>query len=230
MLRLLCDPYVLVCCVSLVSTYSSLAFIEPLLPVWMKGNFEDPVPTTYSVGLILLSLTVAYTIGSLVYGRLPGERCYWLNALVSQIIVAVCLALLPLVGLAHSHNLYYSIIPLFFLGFFYAVVDLVVSLLVGEIVEKRYTYTYGGVYALVSTAFGVGFVISPICGLTVAKYVDFNWAAWGLAIFIFATSFVLVFLRNIKGRGEEEGASEAAAVGDPTEKTKLLSGSAESSA
>ena len=130
--------------------------------------------------------------------------------------VAVCLALLPLVAFPRSHNLYYAIIPLFFLGFFYAVVDLVVSLMLSEVVEKRYSNTYGGVYALFSTAFGVGFVISPICGTAVAKYANFNWAAWGLAITIFATSFVLVFLRDVKGRGEE-GASR-----DPIEETKLL--------
>ena len=225
MLRLLCDPYVLVGFVSLVSTYSSLAFTEPLLPVWMKATFRHPTPTTYSLGLILLSVSLAYSIGSFIYGRLPGRRCYWLDALLSQILVAVCLALLPLVAFPRSHNLYYAIIPLFFLGFFYAIVDLVVSLMLSEIVEKRYSYTYGGVYALFSTAFGVGFVISPICGTAVAEYANFNWAAWGLAITIFATSFVLVFLRDVKGRGEE-GASR-----DPIEETKLLlSGSAESSA
>ncbi|XP_065835321.1 chromaffin granule amine transporter-like [Oscarella lobularis] len=229
MFRLLCDPYVAVCCLSLISTYSSLAFMEPLLPVWMKAKFHEPTPTTYSVGLILLALTIAYTIGSLVYGRIPGERSYWLNALVSQIVVAACLALLPLVAIPSSRNLFYAIIPLFFMGLCYGVVDLVVSLVLGVVVEKRYAYTsYGGVYALVSTSFTISFVVSPICGATVAKYVHFNWAAWGLAIFIFATSFFLVFLRDMKG-GAEEGASSKAAV-EPTEKTKLLSGSAESSA
>ena len=228
MFRLLCDPYVAVCCLSLVSTYSSLGLIEPLLPLWMKAKFRRPTPTTYDVGLILLALTVGFTIGSFVYGRIPGERCYWLNALVSQIVVAACLALLPLVALPNSRNLYYAIIPLFFMGLCFALVDLVLSLVLGIVVEKRYAYTsYGGVYAIVSTVFAVSFVISPICGTTVAKYVNFNWAAWGLAIFIFSTSFVLVLLRGMKG-GAEEGAEEAAV--EPTEKTKLLAGSAESSA
>eukprot|EP00118_Oscarella_pearsei_P010131 m.60923 g.60923 ORF g.60923 m.60923 type:complete len:69 (+) comp34954_c0_seq1:1171-1377(+) len=67
-------------------------------------------------------------------------------------------------------------------------------------------------------AMGVGFVISPICGSTVAKYVNFDWAAWGLAIYIFVSSFLLLFLREIKEQSEEK---------DTTETTSLLGTSIE---
>ncbi|XP_065838511.1 chromaffin granule amine transporter-like isoform X1 [Oscarella lobularis] len=181
------DSYILVGFFALVLTAASLSLTEPILPTWMKNNFHDPEATPSRVSYIMAAVSLAYVFAAPAAGKVPS-RWWWLSAMIGMILIAVGMALLPLVALFHKYNLYISLVPLVFMGVGVGAVDAAMSPLLGMVADVRYTSVYGTVYSIVSTAFCVGFIISPIYGSAVARYVDFGWAAWSVAVATFVCS------------------------------------------
>eukprot|EP00118_Oscarella_pearsei_P020573 m.224035 g.224035 ORF g.224035 m.224035 type:complete len:296 (+) comp39988_c1_seq14:2632-3519(+) len=196
---LMCDSYVLVVFVTFVLSGLSLSVVEPILPTWMENNFTNPKGTPARISLVMASLSIAYVVAPPIAGRMSKEY-WWLGGIVGQMLIATGMALLPCAMYLSTHRLYFCLLPLLLMGVGMGIGDAVLVPLLGTIVDVRYTSVYGSIYAISTTAFCIGFAIGPIYAVSVAKYVSFRWATWSASVAVFAFSFLIIHLKNIKKR------------------------------
>ncbi|XP_035307772.1 chromaffin granule amine transporter isoform X3 [Cricetulus griseus] len=151
LLTLLKDPYILVAAGSICLANMGVAILEPTLPIWMMQTMCSP---EWQLGLAFLPASVAYLIGTNLFGVLANKMGRWLCALVGMVAVGISLLCVPL-----AHNIFGLIGPNAGLGFAIGMVDSSLMPIMGYLVDLRHTSVYGSVYAIADVAFCIGFAI-----------------------------------------------------------------------
>ncbi|XP_065840152.1 chromaffin granule amine transporter-like [Oscarella lobularis] len=194
MWTLIKDPYVLLGFIVLTMSQLPVAVTEPLVPSWMETNFL-PKPKPYSIGLVLLSLTISYMIVAPLVGKVHGKH-RWIGVLLGMIIMIIGLCTLPLAALPQRNNIYYSIVPLFLMGVGIGLTDSLMYPTMGALADLRHSSAYGGMYALTDIAVNIGFVIGPLYSSGIDQLVNFNWAMWSVGIIAVLCCPFIAFLKS----------------------------------
>eukprot|EP00073_Rattus_norvegicus_P053105 XP_017455489.1 PREDICTED: chromaffin granule amine transporter isoform X2 [Rattus norvegicus] len=123
-----------------------------------------------AAGLAFLPASVAYLIGTNLFGVLANKMGRWLCSLVGMVAVGISLLCVPL-----AHNIFGLIGPNAGLGFAIGMVDSSLMPIMGYLVDLRHTSVYGSVYAIADVAFCVGFAIGPSTGGVIVQVIGFPW-------------------------------------------------------
>ncbi|KAL1772823.1 chromaffin granule amine transporter isoform X1 [Sigmodon hispidus] len=195
LLTLLKDPYILVAAGSICLANMGVAILEPTLPIWMMQTMCSPV---WQLGLAFLPASVAYLIGTNLFGVLANKMGRWLCSLVGMLAVGISLLCVPL-----AHSILGLIGPNAGLGFAIGMVDSSLMPIMGYLVDLRHTSVYGSVYAIADVAFCMGFAIGPFTGGAVVQVIGFPWLMVIIGVINIAYAPLCCFLKNPPAREEK---------------------------
>ncbi|EDL28728.1 chromaffin granule amine transporter isoform X1 [Mus musculus] len=195
LLTLLKDPYILVAAGSICLANMGVAILEPTLPIWMMQTMCSP---EWQLGLAFLPASVAYLIGTNLFGVLANKMGRWLCSLVGMVAVGISLLCVPL-----AHNIFGLIGPNAGLGFAIGMVDSSLMPIMGYLVDLRHTSVYGSVYAIADVAFCVGFAIGPSTGGVIVPVIGFPWLMVIIGTINIIYAPLCCFLQNPPAKEEE---------------------------
>ncbi|XP_075840681.1 chromaffin granule amine transporter [Microtus pennsylvanicus] len=195
LLTLLKDPYILVAAGSICLANMGVAMLEPTLPIWMLQTMCSP---EWQLGLAFLPASVAYLIGTNLFGVLANKMGRWLCSLVGMVAVGISLLCVPL-----AHNIYGLIGPNAGLGFAIGMVDSSLMPIMGYLVDLRHTSVYGSVYAIADVAFCMGFAIGPSTGGAIVQVIGFPWLMVIIGVINIVYAPLCCFLKNPPAKEEK---------------------------
>jgi DHA1 family solute carrier family 18 vesicular amine transporter 1/2 len=193
---LLKDPYILIAAGSITFANMGVAMLEPSLPLWMLDNMNAP---KWQQGAVFLPASIAYLIGTNLFGPLAHKIGRWLCAMLGMVVVGICLVAIPF-----AKTFYDLLAPNGGWGVAVGMVDSAMMPLMGYLVDLRHVPVYGSVYAIADVAFCVGFAVGPALSGSIIKGVGFSWMLWIIAIVNFLYAPLLLFLRNPPGKDEKQ--------------------------
>ncbi|GAU94301.1 hypothetical protein RvY_06099 [Ramazzottius varieornatus] len=174
LLNLLKDPYILIAAGSIMFANMGIAMLEPSLPIWLR---ETVKASAWQTGSAFLPASIAYLLGTNLFGPLGHKMGRWLASMVGMIIVGICLLAIPSAG-----SISHLIVPNAGLGFAIGMVDSSMMPIMGYLVDIRHTAVYGSVYAIADVAFCLGFAIGPALSGTIVKNAGFPAMMYGIGI------------------------------------------------
>lgn len=192
---LITDPYILLAAGSITFANMGIAMLEPMLPIWM---FDTMNASNWQQGAAFLPASIAYLIGTNVFGPLAFKLGRWLTAMIGMAVVGICLFLIPF-----STRFEHLIAPNLFMGFAIGMVDSSMMPAMGYLVDLRHVSVYGSVYAIADVAFCIGYAVGPAFGGSVVKTIGFTWMLWIIAVLNIAYAPLLYFLRSPPGNAEK---------------------------
>ncbi|XP_051025832.1 chromaffin granule amine transporter isoform X1 [Acomys russatus] len=195
LLTLLRDPYILVAAGSICLANMGVAILEPTLPIWMMQTMCSP---EWQLGLAFLPASVAYLIGTNLFGVLANKMGRWLCSLFGMVAVGISLLCVPL-----AHNIFGLIGPNAGLGFAIGMVDSSLMPIMGYLVDLRHTSVYGSVYAIADVAFCMGFAIGPSTGGAVVQVIGFPWLMVIIGVINIVYAPLCFFLKNPPAKEEK---------------------------
>ncbi|CAH8635244.1 unnamed protein product [Schistosoma rodhaini] len=188
LIELLKDPYILIAAGSITFGNLGMSVLEPTLPLWMKTTMNS---TEWQQGVAFLPSSLSYLVGTNIFGPISHRIGRGYSAGLGLLITTGCL-----IGLPFSKRMEHLIAPMFGLGFAVGMVDSSMMPIMGYLVDLRHVAVYGSVYAIADVAFCFSFVIGPIVGSVLVKYLGFHWMMWITAIICFIYSPLTLFLKN----------------------------------
>nr|CAH0112110.1 unnamed protein product [Daphnia galeata] len=194
--ELLMDPYIIVAAGAITFGNMGIAMLEPSLPIWMMDTMCAP---KWQLGVAFLPASIAYLIGTNLFGPLGHKMGRWLAALVGLVVIGVCLMLIPF-----ATNIGDLVLPNAGLGFAIGMVDSSMMPQLGYLVDIRHAAVYGSVYAIGDVAFCLGFAIGPALSGTLVQTIGFEWMLFGIAIISFMYAPLLYYLRNPPTKEERQ--------------------------
>ncbi|CAH8636240.1 unnamed protein product [Schistosoma haematobium] len=189
--ELLKDPYILVAAGSITFGNLGMSVLEPTLPLWMKTRMNS---TEWQQGIAFLPASLSYLVGTNIFGPISHRIGSGYSAGLGLLITTGCLIAVPF-----SKRMEHLIAPMFGLGFAVGMVDSSMMPIMGYLVDLRHVAVYGSVYAIADVAFCLSFVVGPIVGAILVKFLGFNWMIWITAIICFLYAPLTLFLRNPSG-------------------------------
>ncbi|XP_072123026.1 synaptic vesicular amine transporter-like [Mobula birostris] len=90
LLTLLRDPYILIAAGSLCFSNMAIAMMEQALPIWMMKTMCSP---KLHLGLVFLPTTIAYMLGTNLFGVLANKMGRWLCSLTGMLILGISMIL-----------------------------------------------------------------------------------------------------------------------------------------
>ncbi|XP_049982872.1 chromaffin granule amine transporter isoform X2 [Alexandromys fortis] len=151
-----------------------------------------------AAGLAFLPASVAYLIGTNLFGVLANKMGRWLCSLVGMVAVGISLLCVPL-----AHNIYGLIGPNAGLGFAIGMVDSSLMPIMGYLVDLRHTSVYGSVYAIADVAFCMGFAIGPSTGGAIVQVIGFPWLMVIIGVINIIYAPLCCFLQNPPAKEEK---------------------------
>ena len=106
------------------------------------------------LGVAFLPASIAYLIGTNLFGPLGHKMGRWLAALIGLVVIGLCLMMIPF-----ATNIGDLVLPNAGLGFAIGMVDSSMMPQLGYLVDIRHSAVYGSVYAIGDVAFCLGFAI-----------------------------------------------------------------------
>ncbi|XP_064465792.1 synaptic vesicular amine transporter-like [Ornithodoros turicata] len=193
---LLRDPYILAAAGAITFANMGIAVLEPSLPLWLMDTMRAP---RWQQGAVFLPASIAYLIGTNVFGPLGHRMGRWLSSMTGLFTIAICLVCIPM-----ARHVNHLIVPNAGIGFAIGMVDSSMMPMLGYLVDLRHTSVYGSVYSIGDTAFCVGFVLGPIVSSAVVKHLGFQALLYMTAAVCFLYSPLMLLLRNPPGRNENQ--------------------------
>ncbi|KAK4018073.1 synaptic vesicular amine transporter [Daphnia magna] len=194
--ELLMDPYILIASGAITFANMGIAMLEPSLPIWMMDTM---CAEKWQLGVAFLPASIAYLIGTNLFGPLGHKMGRWLAALVGLVVIGICLMLIPF-----ATDIGDLVLPNAGLGFAIGMVDSSMMPQLGYLVDIRHAAVYGSVYAIGDVAFCLGFAIGPALSGTLVQTVGFGWMLFGIAIINFMYAPLLYYLRNPPTKEERQ--------------------------
>ncbi|XP_051025833.1 chromaffin granule amine transporter isoform X2 [Acomys russatus] len=151
-----------------------------------------------AAGLAFLPASVAYLIGTNLFGVLANKMGRWLCSLFGMVAVGISLLCVPL-----AHNIFGLIGPNAGLGFAIGMVDSSLMPIMGYLVDLRHTSVYGSVYAIADVAFCMGFAIGPSTGGAVVQVIGFPWLMVIIGVINIVYAPLCFFLKNPPAKEEK---------------------------
>lgn len=145
--RLLMDPYIAICSVSIIMANVPLAFTEPTIAVWMKETMNS---TESEIGFIWLCGFVPHISAVFISIQLIKRfaKYQWLFLMIGLFIEAVSCAFIPFIT-----NYFILIIPICIITFGYGLIDSTILPTVAYLVDTRHASEYGTVYSIVDISY-----------------------------------------------------------------------------
>ncbi|XP_069773843.1 chromaffin granule amine transporter-like isoform X2 [Narcine bancroftii] len=188
LLTLLRDPYILIATGSLCFSNMAIAMQEQALPMWMIETMNSP---NLHLGLAFLPSTIAYMLGTNLFGVLANKMGRWLCSLTGMVILGISMILLPF-----STNIFELIGPGCGAGFSIGMIDSSMVPIMGHLVDIRHVSVYGSVFAIADVALCMGFAIGPSLGGAIVKAFGFHWLMLIIGLVNIAYSPLCIILRN----------------------------------
>ncbi|KAH0507264.1 Chromaffin granule amine transporter [Microtus ochrogaster] len=179
------------------SPFLILAFLA-LLEGALQLCILWPSKVSSEVSLAFLPASMAYLIGTNVFGVLANKMGRWLCSLVGMVAVGISLLCVPL-----AHNIYGLIGPNAGLGFAIGMVDSSLMPIMGYLVDLRHTSVYGSVYAIADVAFCMGFAIGPSTGGAIVQVIGFPWLMVIIGVINIVYAPLCCFLKNPPAKEEK---------------------------
>ena len=151
------------------------------------------------LGVAFLPASIAYLIGTNLFGPLGHKMGRWLAALIGLVVIGLCLMLIPF-----ATNIGDLVIPNAGLGFAIGMVDSSMMPQLGYLVDIRHSAVYGSVYAIGDVAFCLGFAIGPALSGILVQTIGFGWMLFGIGIINFMYAPLLFLLRNPPTKEERQ--------------------------
>ncbi|XP_008848409.1 chromaffin granule amine transporter isoform X2 [Nannospalax galili] len=198
------SPFLILAFLALLDGALQLCILQPskVSPESAKGTplltlLKDPY-ILVAAGLAFLPASVAYLIGTNLFGVLANKMGRWLCSLVGMVVVGASLLCVPL-----AHSIFGLIGPNAGLGFAIGMVDSSLMPIMGHLVDLRHTSVYGSVYAIADVAFCMGFAIGPSTGGAVVRVIGFPWLMVIIGVINILYAPLCYFLRNPPAKEEK---------------------------
>ncbi|XP_067087453.1 chromaffin granule amine transporter [Osmerus mordax] len=195
LLTLLKDPYILISAGSLCFANMGVAILEPTLPIWMLQTMCSP---KWLLGMAFLPASIAYLIGTNLFGLLANKMGRWLCSMIGMLIVGISLLCVPF-----ATSIYGLIGPNGGLGFAIGMVDSSMMAIMGYLVDIRHSSVYGSVYAIADVALCMGFAVGPSTGGALVRAIGFPYLMVLIGIINILYAPLCFFLRNPAVREEK---------------------------
>uniref|UniRef100_T1IUU3 Major facilitator superfamily (MFS) profile domain-containing protein n=1 Tax=Strigamia maritima TaxID=126957 RepID=T1IUU3_STRMM len=108
-LTLIRDPYIAISAGAITFANIGIGILEPTLPIWMLRTMDAP---TWQLGAAFLPASIAYLIGTNLFGPLGHKIGRWLAAMIGLFTISICLICIPF-----ARNISHLIAPTAVLGF-----------------------------------------------------------------------------------------------------------------
>ncbi|CAF0915491.1 unnamed protein product [Didymodactylos carnosus] len=183
------DPYILVAAGAITFGNMGIAMMEPSLPIWMMVKMNS---SEFQQGLAFLPASIAYLIGTNIFGPMAHRIGRWLCCMIGLIIIAISLLCVPL-----ATSIWGLLLPNAGLGFAIGMVDSSMMPQMGHLVDIRHSSVYGSVYAIADVAFCPG-----LSGFIV-RTLGFQWMLYTISLICLLYAPLMLFLRNPPGKDEK---------------------------
>ncbi|XP_046385465.1 synaptic vesicular amine transporter isoform X2 [Ischnura elegans] len=190
------DPYICVAAGAITFANMGIAMLEPSLPLWMIDTMDAG---KFKQGVAFLPASIAYLIGTNLFGPLGHRIGRWLASLLGLIIIGICLIWIPT-----ARSIKGLIMPNAGLGFAIGMVDSSMMPELGFLVDIRHSAVYGSVYAIGDVAFCLGYAVGPALSGTLMNSIGFEWMMIGIASLNFLYCPLMFMLKNPPVKGESK--------------------------
>lgn len=154
------DPLVLTVALCTLVTSTSIALLEPLVPLYLHRPPFNMDPFMQS--LVWSASTLAYMVSTPLAGILADKCPEWSLLLMGLLLMAV-----GALTVVSTGELWSTIVALLFVGSAMGFIDTPASPLLAKIADFRRSFAYGRVFAVMDMATSLGFVIGPLAGAAV---------------------------------------------------------------
>ncbi|PSN56264.1 hypothetical protein C0J52_00383 [Blattella germanica] len=165
--RLLSDGQVLLIAGSIWLTTSSMAILEPCLPIWLMDNIK---PKKWQLGMVFIPDSIGYFLGTNFFGSIAYQLGRWRVAISAMVVLGISCVLVP-----SASNVSQLIVPHFCLGLGIGIVDAALVPLLANLMDSRYAAHYGSVYALQQMAVSLAYSLGPLVGGEMVRAIGFPW-------------------------------------------------------
>ncbi|XP_019876619.2 chromaffin granule amine transporter-like [Aethina tumida] len=166
-INLLRDKSTLIITGAICICTSSMAILEPCVPIWLLGHLNPP-PSKWQLGAVFIPDSIGYFIGSHFAALLPVAP--WRTTISAMVLTGLSCCALPL-----ANNLFQLAIPHFGLGLGVGIVDAVLVPLLANLVDSRGSSQYGPVYALQQASVSLAYSFGPLLGGEAVRVFGFPW-------------------------------------------------------
>ena len=174
----------------------AVAMLQSSLPILMMDRMDVEL---WQIGATFLPCSVSYMIGTCLFGRIAARIGRWLTSLIGLYMIGC-----SFISVIFAHTPEFLIIPMAMTGFGIGMVDSSMLPELGNLVDRRYAATYGGVYAIGDIAVCLGFAIGPALGGGMSKLIGFQWMSVFISILCFIYGPLLIFLRDTTSNSKED--------------------------
>lgn len=189
MIRLFCDPYILVVAGNVFLLNLDVSVILAFLPLRLIDLAD---PDTWQLGIVVLPTSIGYLLAGMIFPRLVKYIPRWIIAIVGLMISTG-----TLVALAFCYTFMAMIIVTTFLGIALGMVSTSMVPLFAHIVDLRHSGVYGNVYAISDMAVCLAMFVGPLIGGPIVYTFGFEWLVCGVALLNFCFAQFSCLLRRI---------------------------------
>ncbi|KAK3877736.1 hypothetical protein Pcinc_017588 [Petrolisthes cinctipes] len=205
--QLVRDPYILVTAGAIMVSTSTLAVLEPCLPIWLTSTLH---PQKWQLGTAFLPDSLGYLVGTSCTAGPAFRLGRWRVALVALIMVGLAAAAVPEAGtmmaLAFPHLL---------LGLGVGTVDAALMPHLAALVDARHVAAYGAVYAVAQAAVALAYFLGPLVGGAVVESIGFPWLMRAMAVLNFCYCPFLYYLASSHTSHSSEPETQAILMSAP---------------
>ncbi|KAK4876335.1 hypothetical protein RN001_012757 [Aquatica leii] len=166
-ISLLQDKQTIIATTAICVCTSSMAILEPCLPLWLLANF-NPQPSRWQLGAVFIPDSIGYFIGSHFTGLLPFQS--WRVSLAAMVVTGLSCCAIPL-----ATSIRHLTLPHFGLGLGVGAVDAALVPMLANFVDNRGESYYGLVYALQQTSVNLAYSLGPLLGGLAVHSIGFAW-------------------------------------------------------
>nr|CAD7576524.1 unnamed protein product [Timema californicum] len=189
---LLSDGVIVVTAGAIWLSTSSMAILEPCLPIWLMDNLK---PQRWQLGMVFLPDSVGYLLGTNCFGAVAYRLGWqWKVAVAAMMLVGVSTFLVEYIShnsgksgswrIPSARGVAQLAVPHFGLGLGIGVVDAALVPMLASLVDARYGANYGSVYALQQSAVSLAYCLGPLFGGLLARSIGFPWLMRSLGLVI----------------------------------------------
>ena len=95
LITLIRDPYILLAATSITFANAGIAMLEPSLPLWMMDTMNS---NNWEQGAAFLPCSVAYLMGTNLFGPLGHKLGRWLSSLIGLVMIGLALLSVSILG------------------------------------------------------------------------------------------------------------------------------------
>ncbi|XP_055677908.1 synaptic vesicular amine transporter [Lutzomyia longipalpis] len=175
------DLIVFVVVLAICISTSTMAILEPCLPIWLLSNLN---PKKWQLGTVFIPDSVGYLLGTNFFGKVAYQIGQIKIAVIALIMVGLSCILIP-----SATTVWSLMLPHFVLGLGIGILDAALVPFLATYVDQKYGgdvdggeggngeffSNYGAIYAIQQMAVSLAYSIGPLLGGELAKILGFPW-------------------------------------------------------